>query len=111
MQVKRVICANKEYMMKRTYRSQLDFQSAIKVSATLGFGSGFLPGLIFLFGGMQSGEPVQGALGFIIAPFFSALGGIATAAIGFPFYYWYANKIAGQRISGKFAEVTPEPKE
>lgn len=98
-------------MMKRTFRSQLDFQSAIKLSAILGFGSGFLPGFIFLFGGIQSDELLQGLLGFIVVPFFSALGGVATAAIGFPFYYWYANKIAGQKISGKFAEVTPEPKE
>ncbi|GGO67540.1 hypothetical protein [Bowmanella pacifica] len=97
--------------MKRTFRSQLDFQSAIKVSAILGFGSGFLPGFIFLFGGINSGEAVQGMLGFIFAPFLSALGGLATAAIGFPFYYWYANKIAGQKISGKFAEVMPEPKD
>ncbi|WP_199609528.1 hypothetical protein [Flocculibacter collagenilyticus] len=91
-------------VMKRTFRTQLDFVSILKISATLGFGGGIFMSIFMLFSGVQFGQLIQGVLGLLLAPIFSAVGGLISGTLGFPFYYWYANKLQGQTISGKFAE-------
>ena len=96
--------------MIRTFRSQLDFISIVKLSATIGFGGVIFIAFIVLVSAIQSGQIMQGILGLFLAPIFSALGSAFSAIIGFPFYYWYANRVSGQKISGKFSEegVTSE---
>lgn len=91
--------------MKRRFRSQLDFLSVITVSATLGFGAGLLGAVLVFITAMQSGQPEQAIVGLVVTPITSALGGTLSGMLGFPFYYWYSNKIKGQKISGKFAEI------
>ncbi|WP_166423590.1 hypothetical protein [Paraglaciecola sp. 20A4] len=41
---------------------------------------------------------------FLLTPLASAIGAMFTGVLGFPFYYWYSNKIQGQFLSGKYAE-------
>ncbi|TMP30418.1 hypothetical protein CWB99_06670 [Pseudoalteromonas rubra] len=91
--------------MKRRFRSQLDFLSVITISATLGFGAGLLGAVLVFITAMQSGQPEQVIMGLVVTPITSALGGALSGMLGFPFYYWYSNKISGQKISGKFAEI------
>jgi hypothetical protein len=90
--------------VKRTFRAQLDFNSIIKFSATLGFGSGILISVITFLPYYHSGELMMGLLMFILTPLATAIGAVITGSFGFPFYWWYCNKVGGQHISGKFAE-------
>ena len=90
--------------MKRTFRTQFDFMSIVKISATLGFGSGIFLSVFTFMPFFHSGEWVQGLLMFLLTPLASAIGAMLTGVLGFPFYYWYSNKIQGQFLSGKYAE-------
>ena len=90
--------------MKRMFRTQLDFTSILKISATLGFGSGLFFNIFVVMSAIQSSQTLEAIMAFFLTPIFSAFGGLVTGVLGFPFYYWYANKIQGQSIAGKFAE-------
>ncbi|MCF6443070.1 hypothetical protein L1077_26955 [Pseudoalteromonas luteoviolacea] len=92
--------------MKRSFRSQLDFISIVTISAILGFGAGLFGAALVFLTAIQSGQLEQGILALLLTPIGSAAGTAFSAVLGFPFYYWYSNKIQGQKISGKFAEIT-----
>ncbi|KZN61964.1 hypothetical protein N473_20695 [Pseudoalteromonas luteoviolacea CPMOR-1] len=93
--------------MNRTFRAQLDFVSVVKLSATLGFGSGIFITILTVLPFFHSDQSLlEGGLVILLTPLASAFGGGVTGAFGFPFYYWYSNKIKGQYLSGKFAEET-----
>ncbi|OHU94369.1 hypothetical protein BIW53_14920 [Pseudoalteromonas byunsanensis] len=88
--------------VKRRFRTQLDFISIVTISATLGFGAGLFGAALVFLSAIQSGKLEQGIFGLIVAPIGSAVGTAFSAILGFPFYYWYSNKIQGQKISGIF---------
>ena len=96
--------------MKRIFRTQFDFISVLKISATLGFGSGIFLSVLTVLPFIHSGEWFRGVLMLFLTPAASAFGAVITGVLGFPFYYWYSNKIRGQLVAGKYSEV-PEKSE
>ena len=91
--------------MSQTFRTQLDFNSILKISFTLGFGAGFFYAVIGYIPFFMSGDVLSGLLMFILMPPLSGISTALTMALGVPFYNWYCNRIKGQKMSGKFVEV------
>ncbi|SHG92926.1 hypothetical protein [Ferrimonas marina] len=96
--------------MKRSFRSELDLTSLVKILGVCGFGTGAVVGAVTLLAMVllhanESGmEELVGALLMPLTGFFY---GVLNALIGYPFYRWWCARRHGQRVQGLFVEVEP----
>lgn len=93
--------------MHRQFRTQLNLLSVVKVSVVVGIGASFPISLIVFLSAFWSGSVVEAILGVIVTLISGGILGLINGVFGYPFYYWYANAVRGQKVSGKFAEITP----
>jgi hypothetical protein len=86
------------------YRSQLDLNSLIRISAIVGFGGGVITAAISLVLAMFPSTSFVGFLAILAIPLYGVISGVINAFIGYPIYKWWCNKVKGQKLSGIFVE-------
>ncbi|WP_026958638.1 MULTISPECIES: hypothetical protein [Aliagarivorans] len=89
--------------MIERYRMQLDLMSLMKLLFLVGFGVGFLLGLLMALYTLSQGADFFGVLiTVIISPFSNGAITAVFGLIGYPFYNWYCMRNRGQLLSGRF---------